>query len=234
MILKRHPDIKFIAATGSRKQKALILVHGLIRTYHSMKHLGKHLSQQGYDVYLYDYPSTKHSIKTHSENFLNMLNHIIKHHNHSTEKSISIITHSLGGIIARLSLSTLSKNKLTLFDKLILLTPPNQGSKLARLMIKTLPFLKYLIKPLHELGDDNKKFIYQIPTSQTIDIGIIAAKYDHAAPASTTRLEQQQDFIIIKDGHSFIMNNKKVRREIIYFLQHGKFSDTEDVRKFLD
>ncbi len=160
-----------------------------------------------------------------------MLQRIIKHHNYSHKSSISIITHSLGGIIARHALTALSEKKSLLFDKLILLTPPNQGSKLARIIIKSLPFLRYIIKPLNQLSDDEKSYIHQIPTPKNIEIGIIAAKYDHAAPANTTQLKEQSDFTIIKGGHSLIMNNKKARQQILLFLQNGKFNPAKTIKE---
>jgi esterase/lipase len=224
MLLKKENTIKYIPGkTNVKKNHAIILVHGLIRSHHSMKHLGKHLSAQGYDIYLYQYQSTQLNIATHCSNFKHALYRISNRFSSGKTGTISIITHSLGGIIARQTLSELNEDKLQLFSNLILLTPPNKGSALANLITRMLPFMKKLIKPLAELSNHTSSYIHQVKTPADIKIGIIAAKYDHAAPASTSQLKEQNDFTVIKTGHSFIMNNTKARQQILFFLQHGAF-----------
>ncbi|PWY53823.1 lipase [Legionella qingyii] len=200
-------------------QEIIVLVHGLMRTSLSMWPLKNYLKRQGYEVYSYSYPSPKYSIQEHGI----YLNRFIKN---LLEKNpgvkINFVTHSLGGIITREALSNLSQKQLKNIGSLIMLAPPNQGSKLAKLSTTMFPLFTSPIKPLSELSSDRSSYVHHVPVPN-IKIGIIAGRYDAKVPPESARLEGQNEPIIVNSNHTFIMNNTKTRQLIMSFLRKGSF-----------
>ncbi|VEB38835.1 lipase LipB [Legionella cherrii] len=136
---------------------------------------------------------------------------------------VSFITHSLGGIITRQALSTWSQEQLKQIGCLIMLAPPNQGSKLAQLSSKIFPMFTSPIKPLAELSSEQTSYVHRVPVPN-IKIGIIAGRYDAKVPPESARLQGQNDPIIVNSNHTFIMNNAKTRQLIMSFLRTGSFT----------
>lgn len=211
-LVKSKGDIK--------RNEAIILVHGLIRSHKSMARLGKYLSMQGYDIYLYDYPSTKYFIHEHSIQFQQFIESILLE---NPNRKLHFITHSLGGIITREALSHLSAEQLSKCGCLIMLAPPNKGSWLAKTIIKIAPFIASLIKPSAELSSEKGAYVHQIGTPEQLKFGVIAGKFDTVTPSPTTRLDGLRDFILINTNHTFIMNHPKTRKAISVFLENGRF-----------
>jgi hypothetical protein len=38
-----------------------------------------------------------------------------------------------------------------------------------------------------------------------------------------TKLPEMKDFLLVNEGHTFIMDDEGVIRQVLYFLQHGVF-----------
>lgn len=203
------------------KHHAVILIHGLLRNERSMRPLATYLSEQGYDVYIYDYPSTQFTIAVHAEHLEVRLKAWIA--KFPSERKFSVIGHSLGAIMARAVLSRLSAVERQQCDKLILLTPPNQGSRFAHLLLKSFPFLSKWIKPLRELTTETGAYVHRVSVPVNLSIGIIAARYDFKAPPKTTRLPCKHDYFLVRAGHAFVMDHKETRRAIVCYLEHGQF-----------
>ncbi|HHF7367473.1 TPA: esterase/lipase family protein [Legionella bozemanae] len=203
-----------------QNQEIIVLIHGLMRTSLSMWPLKIYLKRQGYLVYSYSYPSAKYSIQEHGI----YLNQFIKN---LLEKNpgvkINFITHSLGGIITREALSSFSPKQLKNIGSLIMLAPPNQGSKLAKLSTEIFPMLTSPIKPLVELSSDHTSYVHHVLVPN-IKIGIIAGRYDAKVPPEFARLEGQNEPMIVDSNHTFIMNNAKTRQLIMSFLKKGTFA----------
>ncbi len=206
--------------TQMHQQKAIILIHGLMRTPASMFFLRSYLKNQGYPVYSYNYPSAKNTI--HEDGIY--LNHyikqfLIKHPN----ITVYFITHSLGGIIARDALAQLPANQLKRIGGLIMLAPPNQGSALAKFSTKVFPMISYFIRPLNELSSEQNSYVHKVPVPK-IKIGIIAGRYDAKVPPASARLEGQEEPVVVNSTHTFIMNNAQTKIFIKRFLENGSFN----------
>lgn len=207
--------------SNQKKNQTILLVHGLIRSPKSMRRLANFLCKQGYDCYLYSYDSSKHTITAHSEHLLKNLLQLLNSH---PDHTFSFITHSLGGILARDALSKMDPQYLSRFSKMVLLAPPNKGSRLASFAVKAFPFLAHWIKPLSELRDHPSAYVHRVQTPDSIEIGVIAARLDAKTPPKATKLEMQKDFLIITSTHTFIMNQPYARRAMVNFLEAGSFT----------
>ncbi|KTD09116.1 lipase LipB [Legionella gratiana] len=209
-----------VLVQSQHAREIIVLVHGLMRTSLSMWPLKNFLKRKGYEVYSYNYPSPKYSIQEHGVYLSQFIKNLLAK---NPGVKINFITHSLGGIITREALATLSKKQLKNIGSLIMLAPPNQGSKLAKLSTKMFPFLTFPIKPLAELSSDQTSYVHHVPVPN-IKIGIIAGQYDAKVPPEYARLEGQNDPVIVNSNHTFIMNNAKTRELIMNFLARGTFN----------
>ena len=76
----------------------VIIVHGLGRTWRSMKKPQKFLEKKGYCVLNFNYPSTKHNIETLIQDHLEKF---IQTYCQDQSKKLHFLTHSMGGILVR-------------------------------------------------------------------------------------------------------------------------------------
>jgi alpha/beta superfamily hydrolase len=206
---------------AAHSHDTVVLIHGLMRSPRSMRSLKIWLERQGYQVFSYHYPSAKYKIQDHGM----YLNHYIKQLMVQNPKvKIHFITHSLGGIIAREAIAKLAQNDVKRVGSLIMLSPPNQGSVLAKLVTKMLPMIGSSIKPLAELSSDPTSYVHQVPVPK-IKMGIIAGRFDAKVPPSSAYLTGQTDMVVVNTNHMFILNNYNVRNYIQRFLETGTFSE---------
>lgn len=198
----------------------IILIHGLMRTSKCMQGLASYLNREGYEIFLYEYASTEYTIKEHGSHLKKFIETIITSHPH---KKLHFIGHSLGGIIAREALAQLTQEQLNVCVNLIMLAPPNRGSRLARFFVRTFPFTAKFVRPLTELSSDEEAYIHQVAIPEKINIGVIAGRFDAKAPPAFTHLKGQKDFLVVNAVHTFIMNHPKCRKAILHFLRVGVF-----------
>ena len=201
------------------KHKTIILIHGLMRTPASMYFLNFYLKNEGYQTYTYDYPSAKNTIQEHGLLLNQYLKKFLKDHPNT---QVYLITHSLGGIIARDGLARLNSEELKHIGGLIMLAPPNQGSVLAKFFTKIFPLTSYFIKPLTELSSEQNSYVHKVPIPK-VKIGIIAGRYDAKVPPDSAHLEGQADPVVVNSTHTFIMNNAQTKLYIKHFLEKGSF-----------
>ncbi|BCA96830.1 lipase [Legionella antarctica] len=210
-----------VPVKAKHHQEVIVLIHGLLRSYLSMKPLKLYLETQGYQVYYYNYPSARYTIHEHAS----YLNQFIRHLSANNSRvKIHFVTHSLGGIIVREALSKWSPNQLKHIGSLIMLAPPNQGSLLAKLSTEMFPLITSSIKPLAELSSEKKSYVHRVPVPN-IKMGIIAGRFDAKVPPSAARIQGQTAPIVINSTHTFIMNHAKTRKLIMTFLKKGSFEE---------
>ncbi|MBA2654581.1 MAG: alpha/beta hydrolase [Gammaproteobacteria bacterium] len=217
---------------GAAEKECIILLHGLGRTHHSMSPLEDMLKQQNYLVVNVDYSSTKKSIEFLANQYIpSMINQcLINHSDH-----ISFVTHSMGGIVLR---EYLKDHKLPQLSRIVMLGPPNHGSQIADLLHNNCLF-KFFIGPAGQELTTGKT---SLPNTlnhlkNQYQVGVIAGtfsfipftnylfheKNDGKVAVSSTRMNGMKDFITLPVGHTFMMNNSSVQKQILFFLNYGKF-----------
>lgn len=107
----------------------VILLHGMGRTHRSMEKMAYHLANEGYQVVNLDYPSTEASIEALSAGIVSEA--VQSCRLKSPSAPIHFVTHSLGGILVRQYLQT---HRLPPGSRVVMLSPPNQGSEIADLL----------------------------------------------------------------------------------------------------
>jgi len=198
------------------KKDYVVLLHGFWRSARSMKTLEKVLVKDGYEVINIDYPSKEQTIESISNDYLK------KSLNESCpdkKRKINFVTHSMGGIIVR---HFLANNKLKNLGRVVMLAPPNSGSKMADVFSKFEIANNILGPALRQLTTHKKSLPKSIPTPD-YEVGIIAGKFDGKVSIKSTKLVGMKDFLVVPSAHSFIMNWDDVILAVRKFLKNGKF-----------
>jgi pimeloyl-ACP methyl ester carboxylesterase len=218
----------YFSPCGQDKNEIVVMVHGLIRRSMNFYRLGKVLQRRGYHVYLYDYQTTRHSVKEHGQHFKTYLEKIALEH---PDKKINLVTHSMGGILTREALSHLEKEEITeheilsreRFKHIVMLAPPHLGSDIAKLCCKYLPFTATWVKSLADLSSDPTSYIHHVPIPTGLDIGIIIGRFDNEVKEEYTRLPGVKHYLKINAEHSFIMHMPATKKAVISFIENGYF-----------
>ncbi len=134
--LGRLKPIESVGATSSPKH-VIVLLHGLMRTHHSMKPLEAALAKTDTpDVVRFSYASSRSSIGDSAAALREVLQGM------PAETTFSFIGHSMGNIVVRHLIGDLTcdgdaKGLLPRFESMVMLGPPNQGAAIARRLAPT-------------------------------------------------------------------------------------------------
>ena len=208
----------------------VILLHGMGRTKRSMRKLEKHLLGKGYKTLNHGYSSTSKSIKSIAEEEIPAV--IAKCRRQKASK-IHFVTHSLGGIVVRQYLQT---KFLPKGSRIVMLGPPNHGSEIAD-YLKGFFLFKWLNGPAgQELGTDKHSVPNTLkPIKAEVGIitgnknlnpffsGLISGPNDGKVSVESAKLKGMRDFIVLPCNHTFIMKDKAAMKQVVYFLEYGKF-----------
>ncbi len=136
----------------------------------------------------------------------------------NAETPTHFVTHSMGGIVLRAALDGMTwKNP----GRLVMLAPPNHGSRLARIASYG---LRWPWPALADISDAPDSLVQRLPEPIGFETGIIAGKRDLLVALNSTPLACQRDHIVIACGHNMLMFHRTGMRETAHFLSHGQFS----------
>ena len=128
-----------------------MIVHGIARTYRSMRSLAKFLKTRGYSVLNVDYPSTRTSL----ESLVEYINKQVADFNHDPQRKIHFVGYSLGGLLAR---GVISRHRPSNLSRVVQLAPPNQGSEVVDFWKNNFLF-QWIFGPAgQDLGAEGKEF----------------------------------------------------------------------------
>lgn len=207
----------------------VILLHGLARSESSMAKMAKAINEAGYNTVNLGYPSRKKEIALLSDEVIpDALEEC------PADYSISFVTHSMGGIIVR---QYLSQNSISKLKHVVMLGPPNKGSEVVD-KLKKIPGYKAFNGPAGlQLGTDQLS-IPNLLGPANFSLGVIAGTRsinlilslmlpnpdDGKVSVERTKLDGMKDHITMPVTHPFMMKNKKVIDQVLYFLEYGQFS----------
>ena len=199
---------------SSPSSHALILIHGLGAHWLVMSPLARRLQKQFGRVINWRYSSLWSGIEHHGQRISEQLQQL---DDDPAVERIHLITHSMGGIVARLALASRIPAKM---GRMVMLAPPNSGSHVARSLA---PVLGRLCPPLVQLSDEVRSFVAMLPPPEKVDIGIIAARNDFLVAEPRTHLPTEKEHIVLPGLHSSLIWRKETAEQVAEFLQSGKF-----------
>jgi len=209
----------------------VMLLHGLGRTSMSMATMAHALETRGYRVTNLAYPSTDAPIETLTRDYLAPA---VQRCRESGCGRLHMVSHSLGGILIR---QYLQDHTLPPGSRIVMLSPPNQGSELAD-HLRSFRFYHWITGPAgQQLGTRSDSVPRQLGPVNA-PVGVITGRtswnplYSYLIPGpddgkvavDNARLEGMADFLVVPASHTFIMDDDAVIAQTVHFLQVGRFN----------
>lgn len=220
---------------AASQQRCVVLLHGLGRTAMSMAALSWSLQRQGYQVVNRTYPSLTRPIEWLAESAVG--DAITECHQRGAGR-IDVVTHSLGGILLRYYVSRHGDQQL---GRVVMLGPPNRGSKLADALMRQAWFPSWAPPAARQLGTGAGSVPAQLGAVD-FELGVVAgtrnlrpllmATTDSATSSASdgtvlveeTRVRGMTDFQQLPVSHTLMMWSPTVIAEVRHFLREGKFT----------
>ncbi|MCJ7487230.1 MAG: alpha/beta fold hydrolase, partial [Candidatus Aminicenantes bacterium] len=150
------------------KKDTVVLLHGLRRTGRSMKKTALGLGEKGFVPVIVDYHSRRHAIEYLADE---VLHEVLESLPRGPRSRIHFVTHSMGGIIVRYYLK---HHRLEELGRVVMLSPPNQGSELVDLL-RDSPVYKILHGPAGQQLGTADQFLKSLGPVH-FELGVIAGQ----------------------------------------------------------
>lgn len=222
--------------TGSAAaDECVIVLHGLARTSSSMAAMAEALDDAGFSAVNIDYPSREYPIEELAPMAIGKGLALCEAAGAS--EKIHFVGHSLGGILVR---KYLKDNEIERLGRVVMLGPPNQGSRAAD-ELGDLPGMDWLNGPAgRQLGKGPDSVPLALGPAN-FELGVIAGNRtidpitsavlddpdDGKVSVADTRLDGMDDFVVVEHSHAFMMRLEKPIELTIRFLKTGSFSPSE-------
>ncbi len=213
-------------------KELVILLHGMLRSKTDMLLLRKFFEKRGYATLNILYPSRKQSLEELSD-FVH--EKIINCPSYNENTTINFVTHSMGGLITRYYIAREKPDNL---GCVVMMGPPNTGSEFADWLSETkglAPLFKTIFGPASKqlttkYAHIDKEINYPLGViAGSLSINplapwILDGKHDGMVPVERTKIKGMSDHIVVPTTHTFMMFNRVVMKQALYFLRNNKFN----------
>ena len=223
-----------IASTsGALASECVVLLHGLARSSMSMNVMQEALEEAGYVTANIDYPSRDHEIAELAT--IAVGEGLSRCRAMQDVSRIHFVAHSLGGILVRQYLHDQPIDEL---GRVVMLGPPNQGSKAAD-ELDSLPGFDWINGPAgRQLGKGEGSVPLALGPVH-FELGVIAGDRsidpivsamlddpdDGRVSVADTMVEGMDDFVVVHHSHAFMMRMRATIDLTLAFLGSGSFGE---------
>ncbi len=212
-------------------RSGVLLLHGHGRTGLSMRPLARRLEASGLRTTAPTYLTLRRTLPEIVEQILPR----VAAFQRDSDGPLHIVTHSMGGLVARALIQTERPANL---GRVIMLAPPNGGSEWADLLyrLNMHPMILGAAGPYLKTARSEGEEAVLGPVD--FELGIIAgtrpidpftpalvlpAPHDGKVSVASTRLPGMTDHIALPVSHNGVLNSAKVARQVEEFLRTGHF-----------
>lgn len=194
--------------------RVIVLIHGFAAHWRWMVRLERYFREAGYRTVNWGYSSWFRPIEVHSLQLVETLKQLDADENVSV---IDFVTHSMGCIVTRAALLQYRPRKC---GRWVMLAPPNQGSRMAN---RLNPVVGWLMKPIRELCVNEDSYVKKLSVPAGLEIAVVEATRDFIVDASSTRIPEEKDRIVVQALHSTMLLRQEVAEQCLHFLENGWF-----------
>ncbi|MDD2465082.1 MAG: alpha/beta hydrolase [Desulfobulbus sp.] len=215
---------------SSPTNQGVLLLHGLARTKRSMQPMAHFLRRQGYLVHNQGYASRHATIEQLAEHAVATGFSCLADQGAAI---VHVVTHSMGGILLRSYLNTHQPLSL---GRVVMLSPPNQGSELVDVLVR-FSWFRRVFGPAGCQLSTGKDALPRRLGAVDFPLGIITGNRpaiglgcffpgpnDGKVSVQRAQIDGMHDLLVLACGHSLIMRRKAVQEQVLQFLCTGSFN----------
>lgn len=212
------------------KADVVIVLHGLVRTRNSMTGLAEKIAAGRPDssVITMSYASSREKVADHAAALRQVIGRL------EGAQRVHFVAHSLGNLVIRRYLHDLQIDRPRQWPqtgRIVMLAPPNQGSRLAELFRTNAVFrAAWGVSGLQIAEWDKLSKTLAIPRSEFAIIAggrrsnrnpLLAGDDDWVVSVDETKLPGAHDFLVLPVLHSTMMDDDDVQQAALRFLSTG-------------
>lgn len=217
----------------------VVLLHGLVRSRDAMDQLARYLTEKSeFQIINVAYASTHGQVEEHANSLARVVDNL------GPVSELHFVTHSMGALVLRRYLHAAPGATRARPRRVVMLTPPNQGSQLAR-RFRDNPWMRTVWGASAVEIADWEPLAKQLATPD--EFGIIAGGRgailggnplvdgmdDGVVSIDETRLVGARDFLLLPVSHGSVLESPLVHQSTLRFLQNGFFLSEEERRPVL-
>jgi pimeloyl-ACP methyl ester carboxylesterase len=200
----------------------IALIHGYLANKYMLAVLAARLKRRGYAPSPWGYWNIRCSLLVHADRFARRLAQLDAD---PAVDVLHVVTHSMGGVVARAALDRYRPRKL---GRIVMLAPPNHGSFVATRAVGT--FGKFL-EPVVELSTAPDSLVNRLPMPPDLDLGVIAAEHDALVSEASTRPDAPHEFVALPTWHTGLLFSRETADFVAGFLATGRFPEPSIPRR---
>lgn len=222
------------AAEGAHAKDTVILIHGFIGAPSDLGDIEQRLNEEGYQTLNMKYDSRSGTIEALADEVFERALSAVP-----IDRKVSIVTHSMGGLLAR---SYLERHSIPSLERMVMIAPPNHGSEVAGELSQYSLYREFsgpsgvelgaLQLTPRKIGNYELGIIAGTASVNPIFSPILPGPDDGYVALESTWLLGMNDFITIPSSHGLITGNASTIEEIVHFLNTGQFDHSLPVSGF--
>jgi len=208
------------ANATSQTRELVILVHGFFGSRVDMLVLARRLKKSGFNTQYFTYSSLGTRIPAIADRLAAKLNQV---ENDNSIQRVHLVTHSMGGIVARAAFANQTFKKVS---RVVTLTPPNGGSHIARRLGGV---FEWICPSLKQISDHESSYVNSLGTFETnpqVELGIVRSLKDRVIAQDRVMLDGCREMHDLNVHHGMITWYAEAARLVENFLSRGTFLQT--------